>query len=398
MATSDSIDFTLTRNELYTEVLQTMTVVGAGETPSSEAIDAVNIPANLLLKSWFNRGIHLWTELKCVLFQVNGTNQYFLGNSQAETIIDADEASGQTVISVLSTTGIVAGSKVAIELDDGNAHLSTVASVVAGDTIEINDSLPGASSIGRDVWTYVDIPSKPANWTTLNSLVSTTLSADELSGQTVISLTSTQGMSANDRIGILLDSNQIHWSRIKTVDSITQATIYLATTGDASSGNTVYSYTNKAERPPRQMAAGDVQRRDESDIDIPVNRLSEYEYNDLSNKTNTGRVVDYYYDAQTDLGEFFTWLTPSDSLDRLIVRIRRQIEDLDSANDSVDIPIEGFDALVHSIAYRCSSKFGLPAKDALKLRADRDELMELWEGSDTEDTSIYVQPNYRGRR
>ncbi len=64
------------------------------------------------------------------------------------TTLDANEASGQTVISVTSETGFSATDAVGIRLNDGKEHRTTVASTAAG-TITIDDALPSAADSGK---------------------------------------------------------------------------------------------------------------------------------------------------------------------------------------------------------------------------------------------------------
>lgn len=66
-----------------------------------------------------------------------------------------------------------------------------------------------------------------------NSYINTTLSADEAAAQTVLSVTSSTGMTAADRIGIELDDGTRQWTTIVSVDSSIQITVTAALTGAA---------------------------------------------------------------------------------------------------------------------------------------------------------------------
>jgi hypothetical protein len=46
---------------------------------------------------------------------------------------------------------MTAGDSIMIELDDGTFHLSTIASLVAGDTVTIADALPSKAASGNTV-------------------------------------------------------------------------------------------------------------------------------------------------------------------------------------------------------------------------------------------------------
>ena len=93
-------------------------------------------------------------------------------------------------------------------------------------------------------------------------------------------------MAESDKVGIVLDDDTFHWTTISTVDSSTQITIAVATTGAAASGNLVYAYTNDLARPLRII---DVRRRDESsDQDTPIILQSHEEYDRVPNKLIDG--------------------------------------------------------------------------------------------------------------
>lgn len=67
-------------------------------------------------------------------------------------VLSADEASGQTTLSVTGAAAFEDGDLVDVELDDGSVHETFVTTTdpVAG-TIDVNDAIPSAASEGRRV-------------------------------------------------------------------------------------------------------------------------------------------------------------------------------------------------------------------------------------------------------
>lgn len=59
MATSGSVDFSLTAREIITEAFQTAKIIAAGETPTSDEMDDGERKLNLMLKTWSAKE-HLW--------------------------------------------------------------------------------------------------------------------------------------------------------------------------------------------------------------------------------------------------------------------------------------------------------------------------------------------------
>ena len=60
MAVSTSWDFTSTRNEIITEALEFIRVIGEGDTPSTEQFNSATRTLNMMIKDWQKDGIFLW--------------------------------------------------------------------------------------------------------------------------------------------------------------------------------------------------------------------------------------------------------------------------------------------------------------------------------------------------
>lgn len=188
-----------------------------------------------------------------------------------------------------------------------------------------------------------------------DTIVSTTLSAAEASGQTILSITDTTGMNATDPIGIELDDDTRQWTTIASVDSSTQITVDAALTGDAASGNTVYSYTTILDKPFQVL---DVRRRDDAGYDKPLREMNREEYFNLVDKTSQGDVSNWYYDRQRDKGVLYVWPAPYRVKDTLKITYKRILNDMDAAGDNPDFPQEWLDCIVYNLALRIAPSFG----------------------------------------
>ena len=189
------------------------------------------------------------------------------------------------------------------------------------------------------------------------SFTETTLSAAEASGQTVLSLTSSAGMTSGDRIGIKMDDNTLHWTTIATVPSATSVQITDATDDDAASGNKVYAYTTRADFPMKFVYA---YRRDTSGNDTPVDLIGEIEYARLSNKNADGPPNQIWYRPQLDTGTLHVWPTNGGaSVDKLYLIAQTRSDDLDSTGNNPEYPIEWGEALVYGLAARLAPEYGL---------------------------------------
>lgn len=279
MATSGSIDFKLNRDELIKDALILLGAVGADQSVSSEDNNLGSRALNRLIKAWQGQGIHLWTETEATVFLEKSQQSYALNASTG------DNAS-QTV-------------------------------------------------------------------------VETTLSAAEASGQTILSITSTTGMTASDNIGIELDDGTIQTTTIVSVDSATQVTVTAALTGNAASGNFVFTYTTKLARPLDIIS---VRVKDKNGYETRVRRIGREDYFNQSDKASTGKIVQYYYDPQLSTGRLYVWPVSETVSDRLKITYRRSLEDMDSGTNDFDFPQEWLDALTYNLAVRLAPAFGKQQK------------------------------------
>lgn len=283
MATSNSYNFISNEQEIIEDAFVTIGIHFAGETIPTENYNFARRQLNRMIKYWGRKG-HLWTIGVGNLILTPGTNTYVL--------------------------------------NDSTAH-----------------------------------------WA--DTLVTTTLSADEASGQTALSVTSSAGMTVNDYVGIILADGTVHWSTITNVNSSVLITINNALTGNASSGARVYTYTTIAQPPVRIEWAV---RRDSSNIDIELNQLSRRDYDTLSNKEIAGDPISYYYDPKVSNGTLYLYQTPNDANTILRITYRRQIQDIDIVTQTMDFPIEWEECIVYSLALRLASLGGIGMDDPIYMK------------------------------
>lgn len=224
-----------------------------------------------------------------------------------------------------------------------------------------------------------------------NTYVQTTLSTDEALGSTSLSLTSTTGMSASDNIGIVLDDGTIHWTTISGAPG-SPTTIASGLASAATSGNVVFTYTTKINRPQRIVSA---YRRDINSNDTPIELISRGDYASLSSKNTEGKTVQAFYDPQLTSGRLYLWPTPDLATDVLRFWYSRPLEDFDAASDNPDFPIEWGEALVYGLADRLSSVYQLPVDKRQWIKAEAAQKLEEAMGYDTEPVSVFFGADLR---
>lgn len=218
----------------------------------------------------------------------------------------------------------------------------------------------------------------------------TTISSDEASSQTVLSVTSTDDMTIGDYIGIVLDDNTLFWSTIASKTSST-VTIAAAITSAASADNLVFNYTTKIDRPLEVYYA---YRRDLSNNnDSQLRLISSFDYDNLYDKTMSGIPSQFSYDPKIDSGQLKIWQTPSDVSWLIGFSYKKMIDDYDSASSTSEFPNEWLLALVYSLAYYIAPIYGKMEEQQM-IQAVAEGMYQKVLAFNQENASLYIKTKY----
>lgn len=223
---------------------------------------------------------------------------------------------------------------------------------------------------------------------------STTLSADAATAATSLTVTTSDNMTVGDYIGIELDDSSLQWSTIATIPDSTTVTINDALTDDAASGNVVYNYTTRLDQPVKIYSAN---RRDSSNLDVPLMELSYQKFFELPTKENTGIPNTYNFDKQLNYSIIRIWQTPANVDYRFIFTFSRKIQDFDSASDTPDFPQETHQCLLLNLAENLAGFYGKDQGEKYQnLVAKAQAALNKMLSFDNERGSIFIQPDYSG--
>lgn len=231
----------------------------------------------------------------------------------------------------------------------------------------------------------------PSGTHSTNTYVHTTLSTDEASGSTSLGITSATGMSASDNIGIVLDDGTIHWTTISGAPGST-TTIATGLSSAASSGNVVFAYTSKINRPLRIHSA---YRRDINNNDTPIELIARADYATLSSKTSEGKTIQAFYDPQLTNGLLNVWPTPDLATDVVRFWYSRPLEDFDNASDNPDFPIEWGESLIYGLADRLCAIYKPPIEVRNRIKLEANEKLKEALDFDSENVSTFFGPDLR---
>lgn len=82
MATSNSTDFSVTRDEIIKRALRLIGAVAQGETPTADQISEASVALNGLVKAWQADGMPLWALKQYNITLTAGNSSYNIGTSQ----------------------------------------------------------------------------------------------------------------------------------------------------------------------------------------------------------------------------------------------------------------------------------------------------------------------------
>lgn len=226
-------------------------------------------------------------------------------------------------------------------------------------------------------------------------LIQTTISADEASGQTVLSLTDTTGMAATNKIMIELDDGTRHDTTIVSVDSSTQVTITSALADDAASGNFVYVYPVTVNDTNFFYARSitNVRLRDSSGYERELFEMSRSGFEMLFNKAQTGTPSQYYYDPQLNNPVVHLYPIPDDIRYSLRFTYTKALDDVDALTDDLEFPQEWLEALVDNLAYRIAPQLGKEDKVTKLIAAQAAQSLRSAQFYSGDQVALQVQPN-----
>jgi len=224
-----------------------------------------------------------------------------------------------------------------------------------------------------------------------NTYVDTTLSAALAAGQSILSVTSTIGMTTADHVGIELDDKSRQWTTIVSVDSSTQITVTAALTAAAAAGNTLVAYTNQiADRPLRilDMRAYDLNNT----TSVTMTNIGYDQYFNLPAKNIDGRPINFYYDKLLDAGVVYLFPRPADVSVLLEFTYHESIQDVDSPTDSMDFPTEWTLPLIYGLATELCVTFGKFEQLPL-IKGMADEYKKLVREFDNDEEPFFLLPD-----
>jgi len=312
MATSSSVNFSMTRNEIITDALMMIGALGEEQTPENSTLEVASRALNRLIKHFENQALHIWKRSEAVVFLQQEQSSYTLGTGST------DHAT-ETYLEMVTTAAAVSG----------------------------------ASSV---------------------------------------SVSSSTGVAVSDYIGIVLDDGSLHWA---TVSGTTATTISFAATpltDDVASGNTLFTYTTKINKPLDIYQARSYLI--DGETEYKIQECSYEEYQALTSKNVPGASPSQWvYDRKRTNGKLYIYPSLENVTRYLKITYAKPLEDVDSASDEADVPAEWLDYITSQLALRLFPTYGKLGSAAYQqFYAYCTQLESDVLGFDNEKTTVSISP------
>ena len=310
MTTSNSVDFSISRDDLIEAALKHIAALGDGETPSATQYTEASLLLNMLVKAKMADGMPLWALKTGYVLPTTGASSISLGPSG------------------------------------------------------------GAATL---------------------SYTQTTTSAAAADGASTIVVTSATGFTTTYYIGIEQDDGTMHWTTINGAPSGTTITLTAVLTDSVASGNKVYVYQTKLQRPLRIISSYLYNIDDASKYEISI--VAKKDFDSLGGGTDASVPNQVSYDPQLVDGILGIYPRFYGGDDLIQIRFHRPFEDFDSSTDTPDFPQEYFLPLMVSLASLLAPKNGVPLDERKLLLQESKMIWDQALGNGTEEGSIYLSPN-----
>ncbi len=170
MALSGSVNYADNRDEIIKDALIDVGAIASEDTPGPAINEFAARKLNRMIKSWMDKGMHLWKIKRVTVLLEKDKSTYSLGptgdhaaltDDITETAMRVAGVATDTILEVDSTTGMTAADNVGIVLDDGTIHFTTIGSITDSDTFVADDALPSAAAIDKQIYFYTNKIPRP---------------------------------------------------------------------------------------------------------------------------------------------------------------------------------------------------------------------------------------------
>lgn len=168
MATSGSINYSTSSQEIVTEALELLGVLGEGQSPTTDQYTSALRTLNMMTKTWQADGLNLFAVQTNYLFLKLGQEQYDLSSASqddytsqfGQQVTVGDVLSGSATITVEFGSDLSVGMNIGVGIPGSDMWWTTVANI-ATNVITLSDALEDDVGEGSLVYYYLTKANRP---------------------------------------------------------------------------------------------------------------------------------------------------------------------------------------------------------------------------------------------
>lgn len=168
MATSNSINYSSSTQEIITEALELLGVLGEGESYNTNQYISAKRTLNTMTKSWQADGLNLFAVKKLYLFLTKSQPYYdLISTSQdnwtdnfGQRSVDSDTTSGSTTITLDDASDASVGMNIGIAVGGSDMFWTTIVNI-ASNVVTLSDALEDDVDDGAVVYYYLTTANRP---------------------------------------------------------------------------------------------------------------------------------------------------------------------------------------------------------------------------------------------
>jgi hypothetical protein len=168
MATSGSINYSTSSQEIIIEALELLGVLGEGQQPTDAQYTSALRTLNMMTKAWQADSLNIFAVQKLYLFLILGQQQYDLSSTTqdhftsrfGQQVTVGDVLTGSTTITVEFGSDVSIGMYIGVAITGTEVQWTTVANV-AGDIITLSEALTEDVVEGSIVYYYLAKANRP---------------------------------------------------------------------------------------------------------------------------------------------------------------------------------------------------------------------------------------------
>jgi len=110
----------------------------------------------------------------------------------------------------------------------------------------------------------------------------------------------------------------------------------------------------------RPISIMNVRYKGTDGVEVPMVPLTRWEYDSISDKDSTGTPSQFHYDRQREAAKLYIWpALASATTESIEFTYQREVEDITSLNDTIDMPGEWWSTVVYNLASRLIDTYAL---------------------------------------